>query len=148
MNDLITVLRSRLEAAVASVSYPRPGGGNVMPAVFVGGKPQNIEADNSNVPFVMLRVTGGTDDQSERLLTARILCAVWEEDMAAGIAAINDLTLTVLSLQRQRGFTPYKLMLPVKWSIGDEQGDHPHPFYFANIIYQFKGQPLADRQLI
>jgi len=142
MNDLVASLKVLTTEAVSSLSLPTPAGGFSAPSVFAGGLPRPTLDDTSPAPYVMLRVTGGTDDRSKRLLTARILCAIWNEDMEAGISAINNLTALVLSLQRQKGFTPYKLDLPAKWSMGDEQGDHPHPFYFSNIIFQFLTTPV------
>lgn len=145
MNDLVTILRTRIEEVAAAVSYPSPVGGTVHPAVYVGGKPQSIDQADSNVPFVMIRITGGIDEQRERIITAHILCSVWSDtDVEKGVTDINDLTLRLLSLQRNRCYTPYQLAMPVKWSIGDEQANQPHPFYFANIFMQFRAMPLAD----
>jgi len=145
MNDLITALKTRLEAAVALHEFTTPAGAKAVPSVYVGDTPFHGDSGNvSSVPYVLIRLTGGIDDRSERLLTVQLLAAVWNDDPADGIEDINTLTLQLLSLQRLRGFTPYKLMMPVKWSSGDEQGNHQHPFYFANVTYQFKAPPLAD----
>jgi len=152
MNTLTAVLRERVAEAVSAVSYPSPAGGSKVPSVFVGGLPlekkqQGVNGDESHAPYIIIRVKEGVDDLSERVLQASFLCCVWSEDVEQGIYDINDLTLTILSLQRNRGFTPYKLVLPAKWTSGDEQGGQPHPFYFSNIVLQFKGHPLADRKI-
>ncbi|HBI15021.1 MAG TPA: hypothetical protein DDY20_05835 [Desulfobulbaceae bacterium] len=145
MNDLLTILRTRIQEIAAAVSYPAPVGGTVHPAVYVGSKPQGIDHADSNAPSIKIRILGGIDEQRERIITVHVLCSVWSDtDVEKGSTDINDLTLRLLSLQRDRCFTPYQLALPVRWAIGDEQGNQPHPFYYANISLQFRAMPLAD----
>lgn len=153
MNGLLAAIKARLLVLLAGVSYDDPVGGQSPPAIWFGSLPpkRSETEQGQDFPFVVIRPLAGSADRSEQLSTIRLICGIYsgEDDIETGVDQVHDLAERLLAIQRERGFAPYRLNLPVTWKFGDETdpgnpGNQPHPFYFLTIDLSFKTGPLAD----
>lgn len=148
MNDLTAQLKTRILALLTGVEYDDAAGGKISPSVHLGALPpkRSGTTPEQDFPFVVIRALLGKDNRQERTITVRLICGSYSDsDIEAGVWQSQDLANRLLALQKERGFAPYRLDLPVEWRSGDgEEGNQPHPYYFIKIDLRFKAPPLAD----
>lgn len=139
MNALLALIRTRVESTIAGLEYPSPDGLPVSPAVYVGAKPILKGTEENSVPFVLIRPLSGINEASVRTLNVSLMFAVYTDaDVESGVFYINELAGQLLTMQADRSFAPYVLMLPIKWQTGDADAQQPHPYYYTTIHLTFK----------
>lgn len=153
MNILLAAIKARVTTLLTGVVYDDPVGGQSPVAIHLGALPaKRSETDQGqDFPFVVIRPLGGSGDRAEQLTTVRLICGIYSgtDEIETGVFQVHDLAERLLAIQSERGFKPYRLILPVTWKFGDEsdpgnQGNQPHPFYFLTIDLSFKSASLAD----
>jgi hypothetical protein len=115
------------------------------PRVILGALPVDEEA--GFFPFVLIRPSKGMDDLANRSeAEVALICGVFTaEGIEGGFNDLLNLVAAVRSaLMTQRTLGPYCLEPPIKWRIGGEDDNQPHPHYVASIETKWLMPALED----
>jgi len=140
MIELLTAIQTKLVAILAGQEFSNPAGGVSVPNVKIGGlyPKRSGEPADEDFPWVVVLPMGGSKDPREGRGTVQIVAGIWTDgDVLEGFTSIDRMTELLLTISEDRGFSPYRLSLPVPWQLGDKDGQHPHPYYLVTISLSF-----------
>ena len=156
-HQLLRELRDDIESLTREMPLRDPtvddetqDGAFIAPRVFLGGLPPKRKqgTDNHDFPFVVLRITGGEDQQNRVTIDVQIVCGVYTAENEEG--GVNDLQnlisrIRALLLSKRVFGGVFDLELPLSWTTGtDEERNQPHPYYIGQLTPQFSAVHKAD----
>lgn len=150
--ELLDKVLTRLSGITDGTTWDNPAGNEgekIGLHFYKGGLPpkRSDAQDGEDFPFLAARILAGSEEQNAGIITVRVIGGLYTwGDIVAGQTDVTTLLTYVLSIAESRGFSPYQLGLPIKWRLGDEDGQQPHAYYYLTADLPFKRRTLATFQ--
>jgi hypothetical protein len=107
-------------------------------------KPQDQQED---FPFIVVRARAGEDRDGDGDTQVEFICGAYTAESVQGgghdLQNMIDRARRILMSHQTVG--RWTIDLPVKWTVGDDEGLQAHPYYLGKIVSHWKTPQIEDQ---